>query len=318
MKTMPNNEIEERYRWIAPILKGEISIKDAVKICPFSERTIKYWLAHFREDGLSGLISKSKAPHFCPWTTPRETREKVIELRKTYHIGGKKIFWKMRKQGFGVKERTVNKILKEEGLERRYRKKRSPEEIYQPHIFLTPGEMVEIDVKYGVRLAKHRWWYQFTAKDKASRWRLLAGFDEQSNYCAINFLTGLLYQAPFAIQAIKTDNGLIFTNRTTGYAKSTDPTKPRYHAFDLKCLARTITHYLIDPGKPQQNGAVENSHSLDQRIFYNYLKKPNNLEEYQYELKLWNMWYNDLENCALNGLTPNEYLYLSRVQNVRA
>jgi hypothetical protein len=30
------------------------------------------------------------------------------------------------------------------------------------------------------------------------------------------------------------------------------------------------------------------------------------------------MWYNDLENCALDGLTPNEYLYLWKVQNVRS
>ncbi|MBU1255948.1 integrase core domain-containing protein [Patescibacteria group bacterium] len=86
--------------------------------------------------------------------------------------------------------------------------------------------------------------------------------------------------------------------------------------FDLKCIANNINHYLIDPGKPQQQGAVENSHSLDQRIFYNYLLKPKTLEEYRYKLTLWNMWYNELENIALDGLTPNEYLYLWKVQNV--
>jgi len=47
MITMPQNEIEERYRWISPILKGEISIKQLLKVCPFSERAIKYWLANF-------------------------------------------------------------------------------------------------------------------------------------------------------------------------------------------------------------------------------------------------------------------------------
>lgn len=88
--------------------------------------------------------------------------------------------------------------------------------------------------------------------------------------------------------------------------------------FDLKCVANDISRFLIDPGKPQQQGAVENSHLLDQRIFYKYLVKPKNLEEYKYKLKLWNMWYNDLENCALNGLTPNEYLCLFGVQNVRS
>jgi hypothetical protein len=42
MKTMPKNTQEERYRWIKPILDKEITIKQMVKICPFSERTLKY------------------------------------------------------------------------------------------------------------------------------------------------------------------------------------------------------------------------------------------------------------------------------------
>lgn len=313
---MPNNEVEERLRWISPILKGEISLKDALRFIPFSDRTVKYWLANYRRYGLEGLKNESRSPRSCPWAIPQETKNKIIELRNTYHIGGKKIFWKMEKQGFEVSEKTINRLLRNEGLVRRYRTKRKPEEIYQPKKFTVPGEMIEIDVKYGVKLSKGSWFYQFTAKDKASCWRLLCGFDCQDNYHSLKFLDILMKRTQFKIQNIKTDNGSIFTNRATGYSKSTDPQNPRYHAFDLRCIANSISHFLIDPGKPQQQGAVENSHSLDQRIFYNHLPKPKNLEEYQYKLQLWNMWYNDLENCALDGLTPNEYLYRSGVQNV--
>lgn len=315
---MPNNEAEERFRWISPILKGEMSVKDIAKICPSSERAIKYWLANYREHGMEGLVSESRAPHSCPWTTPDDVKEKIIDLRTTYHIGGKKIFWKMKKQGYDVKERTVNKILNKAGLVRKYRKRRKPEEIYQPKQFEVPGEMVEVDVKYGVKLSPGRWFYQFTAKDKASCWRLLYGFDNIDNFHSLKFIDMLVKRTGFQIQSIKTDNGTIFINRYLGYERSTDPMNPRYHDFDLKCIAHNISHFLIDPGKPQQQGAVENSHSLDQRIFYDHLQKPKNIEEYNYKLNLWNMWYNDLENCALNGLTPNEYLQLFRVQNVRS
>lgn len=318
MKTMPTNETEERYRWISPILKGILTISDVVKVCPFSERTIKYWLAAFRQYGMKGLESRSRAPHYSPLKIPDDVRDKVIEMRKEYHIGGKKIFWKMQKQGYVIGERTINSILYREGLVRKYRKKRKPEEIYQPQIFVVPGEMVEVDVKYGVKLGENRWFYQFTAKDKASCWRMLHGSQEIDNINALRFLDKLIGQCGFKIESIKTDNGSIFTNRYTGYVKSTDPLAPRYHVFDLKCIANNISHFLIDPGKPQQQGAIENSHSLDQRIFYDHLRKPKNIEEYMYKLKLWNMWYNDLENCALNGLTPNEYLHLWRVQNVLA
>ncbi len=313
---MPQNEVEERYRWISPILKGELTIEQLTKVCPFSKRTIKYWLSNYRKYGSSGLTNQSRRPDSCPWQTPNDIYQKVVDLRNDFHIGGKKIFWKLQKQGIKISEKTVNRILKKEGLVRRYRTKRNPNEIYQPQQFTVPGEMIEVDVKYGIKLASHEWWYQFTAKDKASRWRLLYGYESQDNYCSLRFIDQLLAKVPFQIKAIKTDNGSIFTNRATGYAKSTDPLNPRFHAFDLKCIANAITHYLIDPGKPCQNGAVENSHSLDQRIFYNHLPKPKSLSEYKLKLNLWNMWYNDLENIALDGLTPNEYLYLWKVQNV--
>ena len=141
---------------------------------------------------------------------------------------------------------------------------------------------------------------------KLHRVEIVWGFENQDNFYSMKFLDLLLSKAPFKIQSIKTDNGSIFTNRYVGYSKSTDSLIPRYHGFDLKCIANEISHFLIDPGKPAQNGAVENSHSLDQRIFYDHLKKLRTLTKYQYKLRLWSIWYNDLENCALNGMTHNE------------
>ena len=113
--------------------------------------------------------------------------------------------------------------------------------------------------------------------------------------------------AKFKIRAIKTDNGSCFTNRYTGYLKSTDPLNPRLHPFDLFCQKLNIIHYLIDPGKPAQNGKVERSHRSDQESFYNQVKF-DTLEELNCKLRLWNMYYNDLQHCALNNKTPNEYL----------
>ena len=51
MKTMPKSTKEEKFRWIKPILDKEISIKDMSKVCPFSERSLKSWLAAFRKFG---------------------------------------------------------------------------------------------------------------------------------------------------------------------------------------------------------------------------------------------------------------------------
>ena len=67
---MPNNTTEERFRWIKPILNKEITIKQMAKVCPFSERTLKYWLSRYRKHGLAGLADKSKRPKSQPNETP--------------------------------------------------------------------------------------------------------------------------------------------------------------------------------------------------------------------------------------------------------
>lgn len=172
---------------------------------------------------------------------------------------------------------------------------------------MQPEELVEIDIKYVPKLLKKRRYYQYTAIDSASRWRYLRVFNDCSTHSALVFLKELVKIAPFQIRAIKTDNDACFTNRCTGYLRSSDPLNPRLHPFDLLCRELGIEHYLTDPGKPQQNGKVERSHRTDQEYFYDRISFRNE-EELRYQLKLWNMYYNDLKHCALNGRSPNEML----------
>ncbi len=206
----------------------------------------------------------------------------------------------------------MGKILKNEDLVRRYRTRKV--KIRYIKVPLPPGALVEVDIKYVPSKIGGGKYYQFTAIDCASRWRYLRIYDQPSNTCAIDFLKELIDISPFRIRAIKTDNGSCFTNRYTGYEKSTDLLNPKLHALDLLCQKKNIIHYLIDPGKPAQNGKVERSHRTDQEHFYNEVKFKS-FEDLKLRLKLWNMYYNDLEHIALNGLTPNEVL--RGVQKVR-
>ena len=111
----------------------------------------------------------------------------------------------------------------------------------------------------------------------------------------------------YPIAAIKTDNHATFTNRYNGSYKREDLSPRQMHALDQFCAAHNIVHYLIDPGKPAQNGTVERSHREDQEKFYeqNGFK---NLDDLERKLKVWNTYYNNLEHCGLGGKTPNEFL----------
>ena len=311
---MPNTPQEEKYRWIKPILDKQIKIKDLILVCPFSERSIKYWLSAFRERGLEGLVNKSTRPKSNPKETPIRIKERILELRKEYDKCALKLHWNLEDEGIDIGIRTIGKILKAEGITRRYRTKKIVYKYIKSQ--LQPGELIEIDVKYVPQKLDGKIFYQFTAIDCASRWRFLAIYDVYDNSNSIEFLKEVMKRFPYPIKAVKTDNHSSYTNRYTGHLKSSNPLFPRLHEFDRFCAANNITHYLIDPGKPQQQPFVERSHRSDQQSFYDKLTFLNP-EELKYQLKLWNMYYNNLEHCSLNGLSPNKALSLLKVQNVR-
>jgi len=307
MKTMPKSTKEEKFRWIKPILDKEIPIKNMAKVCPFSERSLKNWLAAFRKFGMEGLENKSTRPKTNPNETPIRIKEHIIEIRKDKHQCAKKIMWDLQDRGLNIHFQTIQKIIKKEGLTRKYRSRKSKTD-YSKKQWLA-GEMVEIDVKWVPGRINGDRYYQFTAIDCSSRWRYLNVYPFQSNDYAVQFLKELMLVAPFKIKSVKTDNGSCFTNRYLGYAMSADPLNIRLHDFDVLCNELEIQHYLIDPGKPAQNGKVERSHRTDQEKFYDQLKFKS-FEELKYKLRLWNMSYNDTKHCALGGKTPNQALGL--------
>ena len=166
---------------------------------------------------------------------------------------------------------------------------------------------MEIDVKYVPGMIEGRQYFQYTAIDRASRWRHLEIYDEQVNHHSILFLEEVIRRAPFVVQAIKTDNHATFTNYYTGTNKRSDLLVKSLHILDAFCREHGIKHYLIDPGKPAQNGTVERSHREDQEKLYDQWSFKT-AEDLRYRVRLWNMYYNDLEHCGLNGKTPNEFL----------
>ena len=309
---MPKNIQEERLRWVLMIIESKVKLKDAISIFPYSERTLKRWLKEYREKGKDGLIPKSTAPKTYLIETPISVKERVIELRKKNKLCALKLKWKLEKEGIQIHERTIGKILKKEGLVRKYRVKKIKYKYIKAERL--PGELMEIDVKYVPGRVKNKIYYQYTAIDTASRWRHLEIYEEQTNYNSILFLKEVMSRFPYKIQAVKTDNGSIFTNYYLGTNKRSDVSIKTLHSLDIFCREKNIIHYLIDPGKPAQNGTVERSHREDQQKFYEQ-NKFKSILDLQRKIRIWNDYYNNLEHCGLNGKTPNEMLKL-KVTNV--
>jgi len=309
---MPKNTQEERWRWIQPIINKEMKLVDVERVSPHSGRSLKRWCKAYRAGGIEALVPKSTRPKSQPNETPIRIKETVIALRNETGLCALKLHWRLGKRGLNIPISTVSKIIKDEGLVKKYRKKKIKYKYIRAE--RKPGELVEIDVKYVPGTVAGKRYYQYTAIDTSSRWRYLRIYEEQSTYHSVCFLKEAMKRFPYPVQAIKTDNGSVFTNYYLGTNKRSDMTVKTLHGLDIFCARNNIVHYLIDPGKPAQNGTVERSHREDQQKFYekNVFRSIKDLEK---KIIVWNKYYNNLEHCGLNGKTPNEMIEL-KVPNV--
>lgn len=302
---MAQNIQEERLRWILPIVNKEIKLVDASKVCLYGKRTLERWLALYKKGGKAALLSKSTRPKNSSNKTDKEIEEMVVRIRKRTRLCALKIKWKLDKKGIHMHERTIGEIIKRNGLTRRYRKRKIKYKYIKTT--LLPGEVVEIDIKYVPYSVENRRYFQYTAIDCASRWRYLKIYDNQTNHHSVEFLKEVIEKFSYGIKAVKTDNGSVFTNFYLGSKKRSDGTQKDLHALDKFCRDNGIIHYLIDPGKPAQNGKVERSHRSDQASLYDRAKALSYME-LERLVKRWNKYYNNLEHCGLSGKTPNEFL----------
>lgn len=299
---------EERLRWVLPIARKEVKLKDVAKVCSYGKRSLERWVGAYKKYGEAGLEPKSTSPKTHRNETPIRIKEQIVAARRETSKCALKLHWQLKKEGLNVSPRTIGAILKREGLVRKYRVKRIKYKYIKAQ--LAAGECLEIDVKYVPGMVAGRQYFQYTAIDRASRWRHLEIYDEQVNHHSVLFLREVIQRAPFTIQAIKTDNHATFTNYYTGTNKRSDLLVKSLHALDVACRELGIKHYLIDPGKPAQNGTVERSHREDQEKLYDQTTF-HSVEDLRYYIRLWNMYYNNLEHCGLGGKSPNEFLKIT-------
>ncbi len=299
---------EERLRWVLPIVEGRTSIGEVMRVCTHGRRSVERWLAAYRRGGEKALEPRSTRPKTNPKETAIGMKESVVALRKKTGLCALKLHWRLEKQGIHIHERTVGKILKAEGLVRKYRVKK----VTYKYLRATrkPGELLEIDVKHVPGLIAGKPYFQYTAIDTASRWRYLRTFEEETTYHTCVFVLDVIKRFPCRITGLKTDNHITFTNLYSGGSmKRSDLSPAHQHALDLLCAKNGIIHYLIDRGKPAQNGTVERSHREDQEKFYEQ-NTFSSFKDLKRKIRRWNRKYNDLEHCGLNGKTPNEALAL--------
>lgn len=118
---MPNNVLEERLRWVLPIIQKSVKLKDVAMVFPGGQRTLERWVGLYKKHGEDGLMPKSTRPKSQPNETPIRIKERIIELRNETKLCALKLNYKLIKENISIHDRTIGKIIKTEGLVRKYR-----------------------------------------------------------------------------------------------------------------------------------------------------------------------------------------------------
>ena len=146
---------------------GEVRLVDVAKVCPHSKRSLERWVAVYKRGGEKALEPKATIPKTSPEETPIWIKQRVITKRKKTKLCALKLHWRLAKEGLVVPVRTIGKIIKQEGLTRKYRVKKIKYKYLRA--LRQPGELVEIDVKYVPGKIAGRRYFQYTAIDVASK-----------------------------------------------------------------------------------------------------------------------------------------------------
>jgi len=300
--------VDYRLKWVNLVLEKGFSRREVARFSDHSPNTISYWVRNYQLKGLEGLLNQSRAPLTHPNQYSQEIRNKILEIRDRTKFCALKIKTRLLKEcGINISPRGIGYLLEKEGRTRKYKRRPKKERISRFKIE-EPGELLEIDIKYAIKSFSGYWYFQYSSIDWLSGIAFGDIYEIHSNLESLIFLKKVKSFYPFQIRGIQTDNDSVFTNRYTGYSRSTDPLNPRLHPFDLLCQELGITHYLIDPGKPMQNGKVERFHRICEEEFYQRetFKDLNSLrKKFRDFLYYFN---NERENLGLDCLTPLEKL----------
>ena len=309
----------QKLKQVEAFRKHKVDWPEIQSLVEISRATYYRWKKRLREEGLKGLVPRSKRPRRLRrklhWTP--ELLIAIETLRKQNPTWGRWPIWlALGKQGFGVSERTVGRILahlesrgrvesvasflaqaKRGKVKRRLQRpyaRRKP----RTHTVQRPGDLIQVDT-LTVTLGPGEVVRHFSAVDLHTRFSLAEVHTRATANLAAGFLAHLITHTPFPVRAIQVDGGSEFMAE-----------------FEETCQRLGIELFVLPPKSPKLNGHVERMQRTFREEFYTR-PLPTKIPELQRELDAYLEYYNrERPHRALNGLAPLEFLAMMQAESV--
>ena len=278
-----------------PVLRAKLMAlhEQGVSLTELSRRhgiarpVLSRWWADYERADLAGLQPRSRRPHRSPTQHPPAVLDAIAAARD-FGWGVERIADEL-----GVGHGTVQRELERTGRNRLPRVPRRPVRRYEK---TRPGELLHLDLKYLPVLGK---WpeFEYVAIDDFSREGLAVIAGERSTVAATRFLEHVLAHLPYRVEAVMTDNDMMFTMRYAHYST-------RLTRFEQALKSAGIEHRLIQPRRPESNGKVERFiKTIDDECFR--IIRPQSSRARVGALKLFLEYYNHARpHQSLGGQSP--------------
>ena len=255
----------------------ENGISAAAREFHTTRKTVYKWLHRYQEEGVSGLVDRSRAPHHCPHKLSVEIEQKIVAIRKLRpYLGPYRI-----REEYGIQASimAIYRVLKDYGLirprKRKYKTKRDLRAVKQK---LRPFELIQVDIKELKDIPNYYPYlvigfppYQFSARDVRTGISFVSyGYEKSSTNTGIFLLyVGMhLWRCGVDLREVtwQTDNGSEFIGSPTRKQGKT-----LFEEIAAWFGSKTAT---IPPRQSTFNSDVEAMHRLIEEEFYD-------LESYQ-------------------------------------
>jgi transposase InsO family protein len=253
-----------------------------------ARRVLSRWWTRYQQDGGAGLEPRSRRPRRSPRRLVPGLERKILRVRRA-GLGPARIALVV-----GASPATVYRVLARHGRNRSTEPVRRPVLRYEKS---RPGELLHLDLKYLRGLDSPRQEYQFAAVDDFSREAVASIHDQRSSRTATAFLEDTLARLPYPVEAVLTDNDLVFTMRFAYYSH-------RQTYFEQVCKSLGIEHRLLRPHRPESNGKVERFlKTVDDECYA--VRRPRSSRTRMRVLEEFLWFYNHQRpHLSLKGLTP--------------